>query len=73
MLDEWKSELFYANADRKYIDYFCLFLPTLMYPEEHKFGFQLWLGDFMKIWTTLKSCFWELTNLFSRLAKDASG
>lgn len=73
MLDEWKSELFHVGSDRKYISYFCLFLPTLMYPEEHQFGFQLWLDDFMKIWSTVKWCFWEMTSLFCRLAKDASG
>ncbi|KAH9394347.1 hypothetical protein TYRP_004398 [Tyrophagus putrescentiae] len=55
------------------------FLPTLLYPEEHQYGYQLWFQEFMELWISLPENGKNITShncfvkLFSRLAKDAKG
>src|SRR6185437_5798032 len=51
MLDEWRPLICpYHNSMEKAMGYFKLFLPTLLPPEEHQFGFKLWFHEFMDIW-----------------------
>lgn len=73
MLNEWGQYLF-PNSKKMsaYLQNFCLFLPTMLYPEEHQFGYKLWFEDFMKIWIDEPNNV-DLSKLFSRLAQNASG
>ena len=75
ILNEWKQYLCcYSFKFTKYLYYFSSFLPTLLYPHEHEFGFKLWFEDFMHLYYTTKcESANNLINLFSQLAKDVNG
>lgn len=74
MLDEWKQYLCIHNEKyRRYMEYFSLFLPTLLPPEEHEFGFKLWLDDFIDMLNWSQVPYTTLSNLLARLAEDVYG
>ncbi|KAH7645848.1 proteasome activator complex subunit 4-like protein 2 [Dermatophagoides farinae] len=74
MLDEWKQYLCIHNEKyRLYMEYFSLFLPTLLPPEEHEFGFKLWLDDFIDMLNWSQVPYTTLSNLLARLAEDVYG
>uniref|UniRef100_A0A669B5V1 Proteasome activator Blm10 mid region domain-containing protein n=1 Tax=Oreochromis niloticus TaxID=8128 RepID=A0A669B5V1_ORENI len=77
MLDEWRPLLcVFDVVMQKAISNMELFLPTIMPPEEHSQGFQLWFDELMNLWMSLQNQpSWEghLVNLFARLANDNIG
>ncbi|XP_035997904.1 proteasome activator complex subunit 4B isoform X2 [Fundulus heteroclitus] len=77
MLDEWRPLLcVFDVAMQKGISNMELFLPTIMPPEEHSQGFQLWFDELMNLWMSVQNQpSWEghLVNLFARLANDNIG
>uniref|UniRef100_A0A665UKH4 Proteasome activator subunit 4b n=1 Tax=Echeneis naucrates TaxID=173247 RepID=A0A665UKH4_ECHNA len=77
MLDEWRPLLCVFDAImQKAISNMELFLPTIMPPEEHSQGFQLWFDELMNLWISVQNQpTWEghLVNLFARLANDNIG
>uniref|UniRef100_A0A3Q0QU92 Uncharacterized protein n=1 Tax=Amphilophus citrinellus TaxID=61819 RepID=A0A3Q0QU92_AMPCI len=77
MLDEWRPLLcVFDVVMQKAISNMELFLPTIMPPEEHSQGFQLWFEELMNLWMSLQNQpSWEghLVNLFARLANDNIG
>ena len=80
MLTEWKQYLcIYSHISYlKYMQLFSMFLPTLVHPEEHQFGFKLWFQDFMNHWlslpkTTSRIIQEDFIFLFAQLAVDANG
>ncbi|XP_074520213.1 proteasome activator complex subunit 4B [Halichoeres trimaculatus] len=77
MLDEWRPLLCVFDVImQKAISNMELFLPTIMPPEEHSQGFQLWFDELMALWTAVQNQpTWEghLVNLFARLANDNIG
>ncbi|XP_037609870.1 proteasome activator complex subunit 4B-like [Sebastes umbrosus] len=77
MLDEWRPLLcVFDMAMQKAVSNMELFLPTIMPPEEHSQGFQLWFDELMNLWTSVQNQpSWEghLVNLFARLANDNIG
>lgn len=81
MLSEWKQYLcVYSNKYAKYVHCLALFLPTLVHPDEHEFGFKLWFEDFIKQWSSSPTSGTnpKLMNqnnvfLFALLAQDANG
>ncbi|XP_041818516.1 proteasome activator complex subunit 4B [Chelmon rostratus] len=77
MLDEWRPLLcVFDVVMQKAISNMELFLPTIMPPEEHSQGFQLWFDEMMNLWTSVQNQpSWEghLVNLFARLANDNIG
>uniref|UniRef100_A0A672JGF3 Proteasome activator subunit 4b n=1 Tax=Salarias fasciatus TaxID=181472 RepID=A0A672JGF3_SALFA len=77
MLAEWRPLLcVFDVAMQKAISNMELFLPTIMPPEEHSRGFQLWFEEFMNLWVSVQNQpSWEghLVNLFARLANDNIG
>uniref|UniRef100_A0A8D3ED43 Proteasome activator complex subunit 4 n=1 Tax=Scophthalmus maximus TaxID=52904 RepID=A0A8D3ED43_SCOMX len=77
MLDEWRPLLCVFDVImQKAIGNMELFLPTIMPPEEHGQGFQLWFDELMNLWMAVQNQpSWEghLVNLFARLANDNIG
>uniref|UniRef100_A0A3B5LCD9 Proteasome activator Blm10 mid region domain-containing protein n=1 Tax=Xiphophorus couchianus TaxID=32473 RepID=A0A3B5LCD9_9TELE len=77
MLDEWRPLLcVFDVVMQKAISNMELFLPTIMPPEEHSQGFQLWFDELMNLWMSVQNQpTWEghLVNLFARLANDNIG
>uniref|UniRef100_W5L008 Proteasome activator subunit 4b n=1 Tax=Astyanax mexicanus TaxID=7994 RepID=W5L008_ASTMX len=77
MLDEWRPLLCPFDVTmQKAINYFELFLPTIMPPELHDKGFKLWFDELMGLWVSVQNLpSWEgsLVNLFARLANDNIG
>ncbi|XP_062859085.1 proteasome activator complex subunit 4B isoform X2 [Trichomycterus rosablanca] len=77
MLDEWRPLLCPFDVTmQKAISYFELFLPTIMPPELHHKGFNLWFDEMMSLWVSVQNLpSWEgnLVNLFARLANDNIG
>ncbi|XP_071319028.1 proteasome activator complex subunit 4B [Trachinotus anak] len=77
MLDEWRPLLcVFDVVMQKAIGNMELFLPTIMPPEEHSQGFQLWFDELMNLWMSVQNQpSWEghLVNLFARLANDNIG
>ncbi|KAM4716279.1 proteasome activator complex subunit 4B-like [Anableps anableps] len=77
MLDEWRPLLcVFDVVMQKAISNMELFLPTIMPPEEHSQGFQLWFDELMNLWMSVQNQpSWEghLVNLFARLANDNIG
>ncbi|XP_071784078.1 proteasome activator complex subunit 4-like [Asterias amurensis] len=77
MLDEWRPLLCpFDEMMSKGISCLELFLPTLLPPEHHQFGFKLWLDEMIGIWDSQHNCFsWEetLVELFARVANDNIG
>ncbi|KAG7506391.1 proteasome activator complex subunit 4B-like [Solea senegalensis] len=77
MLDEWRPLLcVFDMVMQKAISNMELFLPTIMSPEEHNQGFQLWFDELMNLWMAVQNQpSWEghLVNLFARLANDNIG
>uniref|UniRef100_A0A3Q3GH33 Proteasome activator Blm10 mid region domain-containing protein n=1 Tax=Labrus bergylta TaxID=56723 RepID=A0A3Q3GH33_9LABR len=77
MLDEWRPLLcVFDVAMQKAISNMELFLPTIMPPQEHGQGFQLWFDELMSLWTSVQNQpSWEghLVNLLARLANDNIG
>ncbi|KAK5608897.1 Proteasome activator complex subunit 4B [Crenichthys baileyi] len=77
MLDEWRPLLcVFDMVMQKAVSNMELFLPTIMPPEEHSQGFQLWFDELMNLWMSLQNQpSWEghLVNLFARLANDNIG
>ncbi|CAI5658584.1 unnamed protein product [Oreochromis niloticus] len=77
MLDEWRPLLcVFDVVMQKAISNMELFLPTIMPPEEHSQGFQLWFDELINLWMSLQNQpSWEghLVNLFARLANDNIG
>ncbi|TSK14769.1 Proteasome activator complex subunit 4B [Bagarius yarrelli] len=77
MLDEWRPLLCPFDVTmQKAISYFELFLPTVMPPEQHQKGFNLWFDELMGLWVSVQNLpSWEgsLVNLFARLANDNIG
>ncbi|KAM9425985.1 proteasome activator complex subunit 4B [Pholidichthys leucotaenia] len=77
MLEEWRPLLcVFDSVMQKAISNMELFLPTIMPPEEHSQGFQLWFDELMNLWLSLQNQpSWEghLVNLFARLANDNIG
>uniref|UniRef100_A0A6P6XV94 Proteasome activator complex subunit 4-like n=1 Tax=Dermatophagoides pteronyssinus TaxID=6956 RepID=A0A6P6XV94_DERPT len=74
MLNEWKQYLcVHAKKYKQYLDYFSLFLPTLLPPEEFEFGFKLWFDDFIDMLNWFQVPPTSLLNLLTRLAEDVHG
>uniref|UniRef100_A0AAQ5ZZM2 Proteasome activator Blm10 mid region domain-containing protein n=1 Tax=Amphiprion ocellaris TaxID=80972 RepID=A0AAQ5ZZM2_AMPOC len=77
MLDEWRPLLcVFDMVMQKAISNMELFLPTIMPPEEHSQGFQMWFEELMNLWMSVQNQpSWEghLVNLFARLANDNIG
>uniref|UniRef100_A0A668AU47 Proteasome activator complex subunit 4B n=1 Tax=Myripristis murdjan TaxID=586833 RepID=A0A668AU47_9TELE len=77
MLDEWRPLLcVFDVVMQKAVSNMELFLPTIMPPEEHSQGFQLWFDELMNLWMSVQNQpSWEghLVNLFARLANDNIG
>ncbi|XP_028989298.1 proteasome activator complex subunit 4B-like isoform X2 [Betta splendens] len=77
MLAEWRPLLcVFDVAMQKAVGYMELFLPTVVPPEEHGRGFQLWFDELMNLWMSVQNQpSWEghLVNLFARLANDNIG
>uniref|UniRef100_A0A3B3VJT2 Proteasome activator Blm10 middle HEAT repeats region domain-containing protein n=1 Tax=Poecilia latipinna TaxID=48699 RepID=A0A3B3VJT2_9TELE len=77
MLDEWRPLLcVFDVVMQKAISNMELFLPTIMPPQEHSQGFQLWFDELMNLWMSVQNQpSWEghLVNLFARLANDNIG
>ncbi|KAM9831639.1 proteasome activator complex subunit 4B-like [Neosynchiropus ocellatus] len=77
MLDDWRPLLcVFDMVMQKAISNMELFLPTIMPPEEHCQGFQLWFEELMNLWMSVQNQpSWEghLVNLFARLANDNIG
>lgn len=77
MLDEWRPLLCpYDTVIIKATAYLELFLPTLLRPEEHQYGWHLWLQELMTFWQSSQNTpSWEqnLISLFARLADDNIG
>ncbi|XP_068439481.1 proteasome activator complex subunit 4B-like [Clinocottus analis] len=77
MLDEWRPLLcVFDMVMQKAVSNMELFLPTVMPPEEHSQGFQLWFDELMTLWMSVQNQpTWEghLVNLFARLANDNIG
>ncbi|XP_058477820.1 proteasome activator complex subunit 4B isoform X2 [Solea solea] len=77
MLDEWRPLLcVFDMVMQKAISNMELFLPTIMSPEEHSQGFQLWFDELMNLWMAVQNQpSWEghLVNLFARLANENIG
>ncbi|XP_056286378.1 proteasome activator complex subunit 4B-like [Pseudoliparis swirei] len=77
MLDEWRPLLcVFDMVMLKAVSNMELFLPTIMPPEEHSQGFQLWFDELMTLWMSVQNQpTWEghLVNLFARLANDNIG
>ncbi|XP_026207401.1 proteasome activator complex subunit 4B-like [Anabas testudineus] len=77
MLDEWRPLLcVFDVVMQKAVSNMELFLPTIMPPQEHSQGFQLWFDELMNLWMSVQNQpSWEghLVNLFARLANDNIG
>uniref|UniRef100_A0A8C3A3V6 Uncharacterized protein n=1 Tax=Cyclopterus lumpus TaxID=8103 RepID=A0A8C3A3V6_CYCLU len=77
MLDEWRPLLcVFDMVMQKAVSNMELFLPTIMPPEEHSQGFQLWFDELMTLWMSVQNQpTWEghLVDLFARLANDDIG
>ncbi|CAK6956798.1 proteasome activator complex subunit 4B [Scomber scombrus] len=77
MLEEWRPLLcVFDMIMQKAVSNMELFLPTIMPPEEHSQGFQLWFDELMNLWVSVQNQpSWEghLVNLFTRLANDNIG
>ncbi|KAM7370631.1 hypothetical protein PAMP_010160 [Pampus punctatissimus] len=77
MLEEWRPLLcVFDMIMQKAVGNMELFLPTVMPPEEHSQGFQLWFDELMTLWVSVQNQpSWEghLVNLFARLANDNIG
>ncbi|KAK0140557.1 Proteasome activator complex subunit 4B [Merluccius polli] len=77
MLTEWRPLLCVFDAVMlKAVSNMELFLPTIMPPEEHHQGFQLWFDELMSLWMAVQNQpSWEghLVDLFARLANDNIG
>ncbi|KPM02394.1 proteasome activator complex subunit 4-like protein 2 [Sarcoptes scabiei] len=78
ILQRWSQYLCIHCKDfNRYLCYFSLFLPTLLYPEEHQKGFHSWFQDFFSLWLQIplsKSKLHKpLIILFARLSQTACG
>uniref|UniRef100_A0AAQ4Q0P3 Proteasome activator Blm10 mid region domain-containing protein n=1 Tax=Gasterosteus aculeatus aculeatus TaxID=481459 RepID=A0AAQ4Q0P3_GASAC len=77
MLDEWRPLMcVFDIIMQKAVSNMELFLPTIMPPEEHDQGFQLWFDELITLWVSVQNQpSWEgpLVNLFARLANDDIG
>ncbi|KAM4624596.1 proteasome activator complex subunit 4B [Polymixia lowei] len=77
MLSEWRPLLCVFDVImQKAVSNMELFLPTIMPPEEHSQGFQLWFDELLDLWMSVQNQpSWEghLVNLFARLANDNIG
>ena len=79
MLSEWTQFMcIYSSVKyHKYLYLLRTFLPTLLPPEEHKFGHELWLKDLVNLWFALTKedivSHHDYVKIFSDLAKNALG
>uniref|UniRef100_A0AAQ5YND7 Proteasome activator Blm10 mid region domain-containing protein n=1 Tax=Amphiprion ocellaris TaxID=80972 RepID=A0AAQ5YND7_AMPOC len=56
MLDEWRPLLcVFDMVMQKAISNMELFLPTIMPPEEHSQGFQMWFEELMNLWMSVQN------------------
>lgn len=79
MLADWRQFMcIYSSKFDRYLYLFMLFLPVVMPPEEHSFGWKLWFEDFMNLWLerpnqdhTSQNLFF--LHIFSGIAKNGLG
>ncbi|GAB6022437.1 hypothetical protein CHUAL_006550 [Chamberlinius hualienensis] len=78
ILDEVRPLIcpYIARQMNKAIDLLDMFLPTLLYPEEHEKGFHLWFKELMQMYESIQMMPpWEsqIVFLFSRLSESTIG
>jgi proteasome activator subunit 4 len=77
MLNEWRPMMcLFDTALNDAFMLFKLFLPTILYEHELRFGFELWAFEFLDFWSTFNTRqYWEahFIRLYSRLAQDNIG
>lgn len=77
MLDEWRPMLCpFDDSMYTAMNYFSMFLPTMLKPDQRQHGYELWLDEFLNIWLGFHGVpSWEspMLQLFSRVAAENIG